>query len=175
MGFATIRTAIATFLQDALANGSLPSIASVSAAPQAINSSQVFANLANTSSGSEPGIGAVVWVYLSDSISQLYAPPVNYADQFTCDLIVLTLDPSGNAINAQTISDNALDELKRLIKTNRTANSANTIFTWGVGPALNAGHPDISISQDLPELVGKTAILVPASIKVVVNDLTPQQ
>jgi hypothetical protein len=117
----------------------------------------------------------VVWVYLSDSTSQLYAPPVNYADQFTCDLIVLTLDPSGNAVNAQTISDNALDELKRLIKSNRTANAANVIFTWGVGPALAAGHPDIMISQDLPELVGKTSVLIPASIKVVVNDLTPQQ
>jgi len=105
----------------------------------------------------------------------LYAPPTNYADQFVCELIVLVLDPSGDAVNAQVIADNALDELRAIIKFNRTANAANVVFVWGVGDLKQAGSTDIMVAQDLPVTLQGTAVMVAGSVTAQVIELTPQQ
>jgi hypothetical protein len=176
MGFATIRAAIGDYLVAQQTAGNLGSVASISPAPQALNSADVFANLAESSAGDAPGVGAAVWIYLQTSDSTLYAAPTNYADLFSCELIVLALDTSGDAVNAQAIADNALDELRAMVKASRTVNAPDVVFVWGVGDLSKAGSLDIHVAQDLPTLVGSTtAVLVAGSVTVNVIQLTPQQ
>jgi hypothetical protein len=176
MGFATTRAAITSYLQDQMTAGNLPSIASISSAPQPINVADIYYQASGTSSGDEVNIGAAVWLYLAEAHSLLYAPPANWGQQYTLDLIVLVNDPSGDGVNAQIIMDNALDELRSVIRANRNAGDPSVVFAWGVGDLLHAGSEDIRIMQHFPDTIGAntTAVNISAIIEVSVIALTTQ-
>lgn len=162
MGFESVRSSIAAYFTDQLPV--MPAVATVTAAPPPLTPAGVFVGATDLQ-------GAGLFLWLSDANTELIAIPSTYDQQYTLSLILLVLDVEGDAVAAQNLMDQAIDQVTQAIMASRTANDPTVIFEWGLGQRVS-GSQDITVTMDLPTIVGTTNVEIRARIDVLVHQLT---
>lgn len=165
MGFASVRQTLVSWVQGGINDGTLSAIASVTGAPGAIEPESVMAT-------AQDALGATCIVWLGEALSQLYAPPAAWATQFTASFILVVLETSGDVATAQSVMDDAADQLRTFIREHRNAGNPSVVFSQGVGPIQQGGGPDLKVTMDFPTFgEASTAVSLWASIDVTVTEL----
>lgn len=144
MGRATVRAAIATYLQ----NAEITNLGQVFAHPPR------FTNETDFTAKGYPGqgTGAVIWVYLGRQHERRIAlGGVTSGDKmryYRCTLISLLKSKKRTAEEADADNDAFIDSLVSAIQASRVAGNANVIFQWGEGDLLYG--VDIQVETRLP-------------------------
>lgn len=163
---ASIRSAIAEYLTTQTAGSQY--ISQVFAAPPVLTTEQYLqlpTNPTNT--------GAIVTIYLESASHSLITLGGQqngiYKAAYNAKLVLTVMGLTGDAIAAQNLMDNAMDELTQIIMSNKQANTPSAIFTWGLGDGVSAD--DITIDMELPNTITLQTVEIWGTLGIVVLEM----
>jgi len=167
---ATVRAAIAAYLEAGIQAQQIPSLSTVFPHPPKFTKETDFT--ADDDPGA--GVGAVVYIHLVDQEEHRVSTGGPTAGDkirtYTCGLICVLRSKQPTTQDAGAENDAFLDGLTGWIEANRTANSP-AIFQWGEGDM--AGGTDIVVKAGMPRPLRQQMSQVFTTIEVTVLEMLP--